>query len=1566
MSLRFATLIASIYYTFSGAFAEQVDDASVFVQLTQRRASDDETEKDAPRALIIEDDEEAPEEDAEAIQSTAVPENPALRTMAELDTDEFSDEKMHAARMAIGATTSPNPEKEDEALKLGMELERKAVEEERRKAMGPQEELEELAKENQELREQLDKKQSAELRSTSTATRASEDEVAALRTRLAMANNGKESMPLSETESEDIHDIEKNSEKSTEGLDEDTLRIMELQREIDELKKHRADRKTEVAKALHQGPASDDEEGTSEEAALEEVRALRTRLAMARNGPESLPLSTEERAGINDIQKKVDELKGQLWEEGAAEGAPVADEPEQDSVDKYTEGFDEAPSARQNMEGIPEYTGARMLWDRLKKERPQWKEAGKVKIRMFWARSGLSCGQALASARCACTKDGKSCPSLFSELQEVAANLNAFSGATLNESFGVRPNDNDASHACQVELNHPDLHPSGRELLGLNDLYRDPELTRCGKVHARMAGEIFMNWLRDEEIPLSFVGSSMLMRSIETAEAMFMMPCRRAGKKCAHLMPEKQKGTMPVPFLGVDDSSNENLPTQLGKQTERLRKELTNRNISLETEYAGWPEGTEFEKFKVLLATVVLPKLGGEETGLKDSNVLSALQARPKQSYAQKPIQLSFDDGEYYTGPGFSAEEYEKLDAPEINIAMAGHADQIIKHCLDGQSVPYPHNNEVFEKRFLLESYGGAVRMSEQLGKCAKVLQAKSLNNAKLTSLLAEKDLSTCTSSFQASEAIMTNMQGSTKVHGQEVTQCVAEGMNDAFQITYGKKSPQPRFAQLDDQLHREMVQMTTTPMPEVKAPLDEADTAPEQPQDLAGEDVPGDDEEEIVEEEEEDLEGESPPVSLAQVDSKRTGMFPDKVEDEEHVPIKTLKDLEEGFSRVDKRNWKGLHQKRVDVAKATVKDAKKLKERLATTTTAPDFEQDVRFTPGVNWATTSEDPAAQDRIADEFRTQKKQDLDSEVTTSVYNVHNSDIFAKNAFSRLEDFTSDAEADSPMVKDWDGESKTEDLSVMAWNSQWKTRSSNCVPAQMHIPRSLMGKLAEYFQENPTVCYTCSRQTPCKRTGGVIHHWDDGKREGEKHSFKAQCLGGAWNMGIPRTADQHGSFGPNDMPTWEGVVKDADLRFCGMQENHESVMEWSLCARSAEGHALPCDIGPDGFARIEGYSWQDIADNVKDARITLAGVIRMTIKDTALGFELYSAIVQPNKVAIWPVRGPKVFKMITDQSPDVLMLNEYDFHTALAKYGGGDKMRTFVSAMSDEGYGSEMIWRPGRKGLGWGYYYKKSKLTILGKRTFLRMLSPDSQNQFASNCPYTSAVGVLLQSKTTGVTFWAMQFSLSGNRYDDELRSCKRKQFESFQKMLASLKTKRPIVTFGQHNTGFDDYYKVFPDVFYEAPKTTGGSFHSEKNRISFDQAELIRMQTARDGGLCTSMRGASSEFLENMYLSSRSECDMDQASSVAFWHEREIIAQPERAADFVSEENFGREAVDLIKAKEAAGIQMAEATPSAKAFKRHQNVKEICKDPEVQLPSEQNPSDHFPLWGTIKMTRCRRA
>ena len=252
----------------------------------------------------------------------------------------------------------------------------------------------------------------------------------------------------------------------------------------------------------------------------------------------------------------------------------------------------------------------------------------KVRVRLFWVRHGQSCANVMDR----CAAGPQHSEALLPELEHA---LRAYPGgrferASLNRTVGlVAATATERDCTVHVQSRDDDDETAANIVVRAHDLYRDPALTDCARQQSVAAGRAFALWLRASRVRLRFVGSSFLMRAVETAYAMFAAddaPARAgddaaAAPTATTTTPPGLRVT-PIPYMterappGMTPAEADNVPREVDEQL-RMLEAAYGRALPLDDRYARgggaavWPRPDQhFEKFKAFLATQVLPSLG--------------------------------------------------------------------------------------------------------------------------------------------------------------------------------------------------------------------------------------------------------------------------------------------------------------------------------------------------------------------------------------------------------------------------------------------------------------------------------------------------------------------------------------------------------------------------------------------------------------------------------------------------------------------------------------------------------------------------------------------------------------------------------------------------------------------------------------------------------------------------------------------------------------------------------------------------------------------------------------------
>lgn len=411
---------------------------------------------------------------------------------------------------------------------------------------------------------------------------------------------------------------------------------------------------------------------------------------------------------------------------------------------------------------------------RLTAQSPATKRTRTLKIRMFWVRHGLSCANILQSK---CTKEPALAQRLFTEkrpeleaavrrhfavpgalnggaAEELRLGHNFSQEAYIDDDYQIRsagPDSFTGFYEIHNEAGDPAKAPKlcttrirrfrsdgelhswmGKKskkcqksckaeaccggIIPLHGLYQDPFLTDCAAYQSQAAGLQLLSHLAEIGQPkLDLVGSSNLMRAMETAYNMFFLGPK--GKPLLQaLVPN---ALVPVPYM-IEKHHGEhgfvqmdNLPFPSAQQLDMLQsrhgKNFTDL-IDAAFEHRGYPrEEQQWEKFKALLAMELAPKLRPQLLQRPPPDPRDALDAQlEKESHAGSrglmAKGVTFNgamEESYRLGGDFAWEEYQNVsgDLPEVNIALVGHSQTMLEYCFRDK----PNNNAVYEKLFILE-----------------------------------------------------------------------------------------------------------------------------------------------------------------------------------------------------------------------------------------------------------------------------------------------------------------------------------------------------------------------------------------------------------------------------------------------------------------------------------------------------------------------------------------------------------------------------------------------------------------------------------------------------------------------------------------------------------------------------------------------------------------------------------------------------------------------------------------------------------------------------------------------
>ena len=121
-------------------------------------------------------------------------------------------------------------------------------------------------------------------------------------------------------------------------------------------------------------------------------------------------------------------------------------------------------------------------------------------------------------------------------------------------------------------------------------------------------------------------------------------------------------------------------------------------------------------------------------------------------------------------------------------------------------------------------------------------------------------------------------------------------------------------------------------------------------------------------------------------------------------------------------------------------------------------------------------------------------------------------------------------------------------------------------------------------------------------------------------------------------------------------------------------------------------------------------------TLRGLLRESLtSDPDLAQTLFDAIVgRDTECFSWDVRGPRLFRQMVGEwrelngrKADVIALQEYDVHNALADYRGTGIEEPFVEAMASAGYSRAFFKGPKRRFSGLAIYWRVSTCAAQGE-------------------------------------------------------------------------------------------------------------------------------------------------------------------------------------------------------------------------------------------------------------------
>jgi len=298
-------------------------------------------------------------------------------------------------------------------------------------------------------------------------------------------------------------------------------------------------------------------------------------------------------------------------------------------------------------------------------------------------------------------------------------------------------------------------------IIRVHDLYRDPALTSCSQHQSEEAGPNFLQWLVDNQETLHFIGSSFLMRAYQTARAMFVTPCERNVLNCSGVMAPGVGLVTPIPF--ITEGAPEGLAALEADNTARDPKEQLRilriaGHVDMDSTYSGnveYPRGQHWEKFKVFLAKVLVPKLLGG-TPVSESSLLTEMDSWGDTMHQSEHTIIPDKYGRYpnYHLPNnkyktaerpFDRLAYDKFNAATtLNIAVVGHNQMMSEYCLKNGPIK-PNNNAVLEKLFYIEypeNTSSTTVIHEMRDNCPKVMGAPSKTDS--MEALVEGDVSNC------------------------------------------------------------------------------------------------------------------------------------------------------------------------------------------------------------------------------------------------------------------------------------------------------------------------------------------------------------------------------------------------------------------------------------------------------------------------------------------------------------------------------------------------------------------------------------------------------------------------------------------------------------------------------------------------------------------------------------------------------------------------------------------------------------------------------------------------------
>lgn len=215
-------------------------------------------------------------------------------------------------------------------------------------------------------------------------------------------------------------------------------------------------------------------------------------------------------------------------------------------------------------------------------------------------------------------------------------------------------------------------------------LYRDPELTLNGINNSIKNGFKFREWLKKSGIELHYIGSSPLIRSMETAYYMFKDKNEPFFQEND---PNFESKLIVCPFITELNLTPDNVPLSFDEQKNVLK-------LTMKNSYDNLTNNITNEAYRV------------------EQRVRSSMS--DFLEWLEKKVPELFKNYGRKQSEGFIAGDYENKLLPSdgtLNIAIVCHSGFINKYINNGTFSPYTqmYNNSVFVKNFLFQTQASQI-----------------------------------------------------------------------------------------------------------------------------------------------------------------------------------------------------------------------------------------------------------------------------------------------------------------------------------------------------------------------------------------------------------------------------------------------------------------------------------------------------------------------------------------------------------------------------------------------------------------------------------------------------------------------------------------------------------------------------------------------------------------------------------------------------------------------------------------------------------------------------------------